>query len=405
MEFRYKDIALIKEEDIMPIIQEAESYIFRLKKISERGGDGYESPEGFINLPFDATIKKKVEDLAKEKNTGKLKYLFLVGIGGSELGCQAIYEAIYGKIDNLITSRLPKIIFIDTISKKTIQSVQKIISEISNPEEIILNIICKSGTTFEIINNFEDIYSILKKKVDNIDKRIVIITEKESKLWSIAEEKNFSLLEIPKNISGRYSVFSPVGLFPLLLTGINIDKLLAGAKNMRSWCLDPAFSNIAILSASLIYLHNKNGIKIHNTFFSNPEMEALGKWHSQVLAESLGKDTDLQGEKTISGITPLVSTPVDFHSCLQLYLAGPKDKFTTFVSSAGMDLIMKGVKSAYQERSLPFMEIDLPEISENVLGEFMQFKMMEVVFLAKLFNVNAFDQPAVEEYKKFLVRS
>ena len=159
---------------------------------------------------------------------------------------------------------------------------------------------------------------------------------------------------------------------------------------------------------------------MHDLFLFDSDLENLGKWHRQLVGESLGKDGQ--------GITPLVSMgSVDLHSMVQLYLAGPKDKFTTFVTlergeavkvqpmDAGYDdivpyvtnktlaevmaAILAGTKEAYQKRALPFVSLDLESASERELGYFFQFKLVEVMCLAKLMGVDVFGQSCVEEYK------
>ena len=230
-------------------------------------------------------------------------------------------------------------------------------------------------------------------------------------------------------IGGRFSVFSAVGLFPLAVAGFDIDQLLAGIQDMRDQCLeDDVDANPALASAVLQYLQHRRGLRIHNTFFFNPELELVGKWYRQLMGESLGKETNLAGATVQEGITPIISIgSTDLHSMAQLYLAGPRDKFTTFIYCAAgdkeiqvptdrvftgiteavtgksliqvMNAIYGGIKKTYEKKKLPFCEITLPEISLTTLGAMLQFKMMEMIYLASLLNVNCFDQPNVEDYK------
>jgi len=226
-------------------------------------------------------------------------------------------------------------------------------------------------------------------------------------------------------------------MFPLLLAGFDIDALIAGARKMRDICLlSDVVKNPALLSSTLLYLHStiagqdeKQSISINDNFFFNPQLESLGKWYRQLMGESIGKRMDTSGNIVRAGLTPTVSIgSTDLHSIAQLYLGGPLDKFTSFVYapesiniarvpaesvfpllakayadkdfSEIMNAIFSGTKEAYRKNKLPFMEVILPEISEEILGQYLQWKMMEMMFLAKLLNVNAFDQPRVEDYKK-----
>ncbi len=157
---------------------------------------------------------------------------------------------------------------------------------------------------------------------------------KTQNYWNFALEKGFDLLEIPKKVGGRYSVFSPVGLFPLGLLGVNIDQLLKGAYDMKSRCLDTnLLKNPAVISATLIYLHYKKGKNIHDLFLVGNDLESVGKWYRQLMGESIGKEFNKDKKRVFEGITPTVSlVSVDLHSMAQIYLGGPYDKFTTFVN-------------------------------------------------------------------------
>ena len=429
LEFKYKDTALIDEKQITDIARSLKEYIAHLEDVARR--NDYSFFESSINLPFDSKLLSKVKDMISRKNTGKLKYVIVIGIGGSNLGTIAIYEALYGKLDGFLKNRLPKLLFADTVSARLLKDIKEILeNEIQNPEEILVNVISKSGTTIETIAHFESIFDLLKRRFENVSERFVITTDYQSKLWVKAEEQKFALLNIPQKVGGRYSVFSTVGLFPLMLAGIDVNNLLKGAANMREICLHEDLKhNLALVSAILLYLHHKNGITINNNFFFNPELESVGKWYRQLMGESIGKEKDIKNNVVHTGITPTIAIgSTDLHSLSQLYLGGPRDKFTTFVYVPGtnkelgvpkdvvfpklvegiegksfgqlMDSIFEGIKIAYQKNKLPFAEIKLPEISEYTIGQYLQFKMMEMIFLARLLNVNAFDQPNVEDYKK-----
>jgi len=233
--------------------------------------------------------------------------------------------------------------------------------------------------------------------------------------------QGFTCLPIPQNVEGRYSVLSAAGILSLSLAGIDTHALREGASKMREICLSGNMEeNIALISAGILYHRYQKGISIHNSFFFSPELESLGKWYRQLLAESIGKE-----EK---GILPIVSIGSnDLHSVAQLYLGGPQNIFTTFVyaedGTAGVKVpampmfsglvpgiaakdfseignaIYGGVLAAYKQRALPFVEIIFPEISAKTLGAYVQFKMIETMYLAHLLGVNAFNQPNVEEYK------
>ena len=381
---------------------------------------GYDNERSSINLPKDKKMLNQVKELVNKKLKLKPSCLVVVGIGGSNLGTVAVQEALLGKLYNL-SSKI-KILYADTVDSDSMKEIISVIEPIlKNNGNVLINCISKSGTTTETIANFEVMLNILKKYKKDYEKYVVVTSDEGSKLWSLAKEKGFDLLAIPKLVGGRYSVFSPVGLFPLGILGLNIDKLLDGAKAMVIDCLSTKLNyNIAAQSAIVQYINYKKGKNISDLFLFSNDLESIGKFSRQLLAESLGKDS--------KGITPTVSIgSTDLHSLGQLYLGGPYDKITTFVSlrknkfnievskingfsglvnniegkklSAIMDAILNGVKTSFVKGKRPFMEIVLEDKSEKVIGGVLQFKMIEVMYLGYLLNVNPFDQPNVEAYK------
>ena len=416
MLFSYKNTAKIKEADIVKTANSLSEYIDHLNIVAEL--NNYYFFESSINLPFDTDMINYIHGLSKAMVSPKLKYILDIGIGGSNLGTKAVYDALYGYFDVVEPDRFPKMLFADTNDTDYIVRLQRLLKSVKSPEEIIITAVSKSGSTTEAVANLE---ILLSKNAFDFKSRLVIITDFGSPLWKQATKLDIKCLPIPEKVGGRYSVFSAVGMFPLLCAGVNIFELLGGAMELRSKCLKrPAIKNPAVLSAVVTYLNFKNGKKINDTFIFHPELESLGKWYRQLMGESIGK----QG----TGITPTVSIgSTDLHSMGQLYLGGPKDKFFTFISTVGhrknvkvpqnasipiiseelrgkstnqiMEAIFKGVKTAYDKNDLPYVEIKFQNINETSIGKYMQLKMIEMMFLGQLLNVNAFDQPNVESYK------
>ena len=295
-----------------------------------------------------------------------------------------------------------------------------LIETLNSKEEVLVNAISKSGGTTETAANMEIIYEALSKKFGDVKDRFVFTTDENSKMHQVGQEHGIDVLNLPKLVGGRYSVFSTVGLFPFACMGFNIESILRGAQNMRNICLRAADAdNPAVLSAAILYLHWKAGININDNFIFLPQLESLGKWYRQLMGESIGKDG--------KGITPTVSIgSTDLHSVGQLYLGGPKDKITTFIYGEApkyeaivpektefglvdtipqkhihsiMTAIVEGTIAAYHKQKLPYCIVGLEQVSEEPLGEFMQFKMMEMMYLGHLMEVTTFDQPHVELYK------
>jgi len=425
LEFSYQN-ARVSPDEIEKTVKRLNTYIEHMQSVA--GSLAYDADEASINLPVDKEISSAVNALVKKLKTDKLAYVIVVGIGGSNLGTKAVYEGVFGRADVYDQSRKPKILFADTVNMGLISEICTIIENLEVPEEVVLNVVTKSGTTTESIANFEVIFEALRNRFgDAIKERVVFTTNEGSLLWDMAEEKGMERLAIPKKVGGRFSVFSAVGLLPLALAGVHIGDLLAGARSMRERCVSFSPNNPAVLSAITIFLLKKNGIAINNAFFFNTELESVGKWGRQLMGESLGKEHNKDGQEAHEGITPTVAIgSTDLHSMAQLYLGGPHDKLTQFVYAkngkdihvpehlsfvglvpdiAGktfseiMEAILGGVKNTYRANNIPFVEVKLSQINEYAIGEFLQFKMFEVMYLAELIGVNAFDQPAVEKYK------
>lgn len=418
MQFIYKDNSGIDESKINESRKALSEYINHCEVgVRERN---YEIDEASLCLVDDEEMLKTVKKLVEKKKTGKLKYIIDIGIGGSNLGTKAVYDALYGGVDFFQQTRYPKIIFLDTTDPEYLFHFAHFFkTSVVKEDEIIVNIISKSGGTTETAVNGEIVLHLLKEKFNNWKERCVVTTDKNSPLWNNAVAAGIDVLEIPQKVGGRYSVFSPVGLFPLALCGIQIEKLLQSATVMRDKCLTQGDEqNSALISAAILYEHLKRRIAINDNFYFHMELESLGKWYRQLMGESTGK--------TETGLTPTVSIgSVDLHSVVQLYLGGTRNKYTSFVytnafkeyvipifntlshikeiegKSVGhiMSAIQQGTMAAYKNLQLPYTEIILEGISEEEIGAYMQFKMSEMMFLGKLMRINAFDQPQVELYK------
>lgn len=427
MNIKYQGLVERIEDEVLTVSEKLSKYIGELTSIVSQCM--YDVPEASLCLSSNDEVVHRVREVVATQKTETLKYVFVVGIGGSNLGTYAVYEALFGREDMLMRDRFPKLVFLETVSAKAIEALKRVLTDVRSVDEICVNVISKSGTTTETVANFEVLYAILQERFgERVRERVVVTTDEGSKLWEQAQVNDYAKLSLPKQVGGRYSVLSAVGLFPLALAGVNIDALRAGAVAMREQCLREDLSNNPAASSAMVtYAYWRKGIHIHNTFFFNPELEMLGKWYRQLMGESLGKEYDVNGIESHIGITPIVSIgSTDLHSMAQLYFGGPNDKLTNFVwapqddsvripeqevfpglvsgiagksFSEMMDAIRDGVQATYQRRGLPYIDIELVDISEQSLGEYLQFRMMEMMYLAKLLNVNAFDQPNVEEYK------
>ena len=359
-------------------------------------------------------IKKDLANLLVEKNiilkslSEKYKYnytrkiiskfnkytnLRVIGMGGSILGAEAIYDFLKDKIKKnfYFTNNLKPIINSSYKKKKYLNL-----------------IISKSGNTLETISNSN---IIINKK----DKNIFITENKKSYLYSLAEILKAEIVHHNNFIGGRYSVLSEVGMLPAELMGLNIRKF----KQLNNLVKDKKFVNELITSVTntLYFIKQKKFNSIILNY--NVSSESLFKWYQQLIAESLGK-------KGV-GILPIISTmPKDNHSVMQLYLDGPKNNFFTFfhvkekqssriknnslLSSYGylknknLDKIIFSQKLATEKvflnKNLPFRSFEIINKDEKTLGELFCFFILETILLGRALNVNPYDQPSVELIKK-----
>lgn len=430
IEINYKDTVLLDEKEMESAAEKVLPYVSLLEKTA--GGGAYTSPESSLSLPRDMALLEQVNVLSREYGAPDLKYIIVVGIGGSSLGTQAVYEAAFLK-PCLLRSKGPVLYTVEANNPREMENLRLFIKEnVEKAKHIVINIVTKSGTTTETMANAAFLLEAMMHKFTEAAslERLVITTDENSVLHEVAREKHIKALTVPKMVGGRYSVFSPVSLFPLALAGINIKELVSGAAEAEEQCFSLHLEeNPALLGAVITYLSEKKKQNIYNSFYFHPELESLGKWWRQLTAESLGKKTDAEGKTINAGITPIVSIgSADLHSMFQLYLGGPKDKITNFVyaeagqrgrvvvptnsplKNASPDIfgkdfydithaILAGTLAAYKNEKIPYMETILPDLGEFSLGAYMQIKMIETMLLAKMWNINAFDQPEVESYK------
>ena len=339
------------------------------------------------------------KDLKKFK---KFKSIAIIGMGGSILGIEAISGFLEKKLNK-------KIYFFDNINfNKNLNFIKK--------EKLIKTlflVISKSGNTIETLSNFLSL-NIIKKNSKNI---IIISEKKNNYLYLISKKFNLFFIEHKNNIGGRYSVLSEVGIVPAYLMGLNIIKL---RKNIKK-CISVK-EKIFLKSSTIKFANLMLKKKYSNLIFLNyvPELEKFLYWCQQLIAESLGKK-----EK---GFLPVVSSaPKDHHSLLQIYLDGPKNNIFNIFSihenvkqKIKKNNIMKKIKflnnktlydvktaqkkaliKSFDKNNIPYREFQIKTLNEETLGELFAYFIFETVIIAKLMNINPYDQPAVEQVKAF----
>lgn len=407
---------------IVPTIVVADSMIHEALRTIQ------DCPE--LLTPSDIQIYAKVVEVTAHIKSLKPTMMVLVGIGGSNMGTLALVQALRGVFFHELPLEM-SFYCADTIDNDFDNALLKRAEkELLSGGSFILCLVTKSGTTTESLINGSLFLRLLKvARPHDYQNYVVIITDEASPLAQVAQEQKFSLLTIPTLVGGRFSVFTAVSLFPLALLGIDIEEFCRGARASHAASLhDNLAQNPAAHSAAFLYAHYKAGFAIYNLFVFRPDLFMLGNWYKQLIGESLGKKYDLEHKQVDEGFTPLVSVGlIDLHSAMQRYLAGPRTIVTSFIDVADenedlkvpvneiSDLIpglkshsitsikraiKQGVIEAYKEEKLPYMVIHLPSLTSYFLGQFMMMKMIETILLARLLNINPFDQPAVELYKK-----
>ncbi len=364
----------------------------------------------FENILYNLTnIEKTINVLSnkfklnfKEKDLKSFKRfneIVIIGMGGSALGSEAIYNFFESKIKK-------KIYFLNDINSDSIIKLKK-----KKFNKTLFIIISKSGNTIETLSNSLSLNLFKKKK-----KNIIIISEKKNNfLYDLSKKFNLFFIEHNKFIGGRYSVLSEVGIIPAILMGLNGVKLRKNVEKYINLKSKKSLKKVLIPIANL--LKKK---KMNNLIFLNysPKLEKFLFWCQQLIAESLGKKG--------YGFLPTISNaPKDHHSLLQLYLDGPNDKiFYIFSLDRDLDVKIKNINSlknfhylnkktleqikqsqkkaimqVFKKNKIPFREFCVKKINEETLGEFFSFFIIETIILGKLIGVNPFSQPAVEQVK------
>ena len=338
-------------------------------------------------------------NLKKIKKYKKYKNFTLIGMGGSILGAEAIYDFLNYKIDKKFT-------FINNLN-----------SNIKKTGKNNLNIIIsKSGNTLETISNSN---VILGKN----SKNLFITEDSQNYLMKLAYKLKSEIIEHRNYIGGRYSVLSEVGMVPAELMGLDIKKF----KRLNHLINNKKFMRNIIQNVSAILLFAKRKKNLSVILNYDESSNKLFEWYQQLVSESLGKKS--------KGIIPLISTmPKDNHSLMQYFLDGPKNNFYTFYSvkdkksqniktnlllnsfsfikNKNLSQIKEAQRMAteniFSKKKIPFRTIEIVNKNEQSIGEIFTFFMLETILLGRALKVNPFDQPSVElikkETKKIIIR-
>jgi glucose-6-phosphate isomerase len=363
---------------------------------------------GYYNLPYQDTteIKKYAQSITK-------KHIVVLGIGGSSLGARAIYEFL------LPSSNYSKdLLFLETVDPLKINHCLKKV-DLKDTQFVIIS---KSGSTIETISIFKYLNSLVEIDSSNC----TIISEAESELTKFAIDNHIRAFDLAKDIGGRFSVFSVVGLVPLAMVGVDIDNLLNGCKRVSDSFFQQEEYYKPIIRKARFLVENKSRFNINVVFSYSSLLESFNKWYVQLWAESLGK---INVNGTRQALTPIgLVGPVDQHSFLQMIMDGVRDKTVTFIkiddlrdgtiipkeSTNKFDNLAWGcadglsfntllnmqadatIQSIQEQDDIPCDVISIRTVDEYNIAKIMFSYQLLVSCIGAFLQINTYDQPGVE---------
>jgi len=386
---------------------------------------------GWLDLPeeTDEALLNQIQNCANRLER-QSEIVVVIGIGGSYLGARAVIEALqhsYKGFCPFSDNHAPFVTYSgNNISEDNLCE----LLEVLDNKDYSLIVISKSGTTTEPAIAFR----ILKKHCEDkygkdwAKQRIVAITDKaRGALKKLADVEGYETFVIPDNVGGRYSVLTPVGLLPIAVAGFDIRQLIAGARAMRQELLaqHKLDDNIAQQYALLRYMLYQNGKKIELMVSYNPKLAFFIEWYKQLFGESEGKEG--------KGIFPTGATfSTDLHSLGQYIQEGERHLFETILSIQqsrfqvpipedkdnldGLNYLLgksiqninltaeEGTRMAHVDGQVPNLRLIVPKVDENNLGQLIYFFEFSCALGGYLLDINPFDQPGVEAYKKNMFR-
>jgi glucose-6-phosphate isomerase len=410
----------VSQEEILTLKADAEK---SLKLLHDKTGCGNDFL-GWVNLPSSISESDIEEIQTTASKLARLAdFVIVIGIGGSYLGAKAVIEALSHSFDNFIPNKkYPKIIFAgQNMSEDYLHDLFETIKE----QRIAVVVISKSGTTIEPAVTFR----LVKKYMNNTyggaaAERIVAVTDKaRGAMNTIAKNNGYKMFVIPDDVGGRFSVLTPVGLLPVAIAGFDIKKLVQGAADMEK-STSPNFSfdnNVACIYAAARNALLKKGKKIEILANFNPKLHSFAEWWKQLYGESEGKNG--------KGIFPAsVDFTTDLHSLGQYIQDGERILFETvlsvekpkhtltipedeenidglnFIAGKRIDEVNKcaeqGTILAHIDGGVPNIHISIPAIDEYNIGQLIYFFEKACGVSGYMLDVNPFDQPGVEAYKK-----
>ncbi len=422
---------------------------------------------GFYDLYKDGAAFEAVGEAAAHFGSMSYDNLVILGIGGSALGTRALVTALKPPFYNMMTRRArggtPRIFVMDNIDPVTFHQMVRLCP----PKKTLYTVISKSGGTAETMSQLMIVVAFIEKKLgegamkdhmvvttnpplsvtsyqlsangqrttDNANGRDPTEDAQPNPLHPVAEAYGLTEFAVPLNVGGRFSVFSPVGMFPAAMLGMDLEAMRAGCRAMDARCSKSDLAeNPAYLRASVQYLADTEkgkGLSVMMPY--SDALRDVADWYRQLWAESLGKRFRLDGEEVFVGQTPIKALgATDQHSQVQLYREGPNDKLINIIEVRRFDKTvripqslsnikepaylrgktmnklmaaeLRGTMDALKASQRPVSRIVLPRVNAYVVAQLLYMLEVETAMAGRLYNVQTFDQPGVDEGKRIACR-
>ncbi|MDO4833379.1 MAG: glucose-6-phosphate isomerase [Clostridia bacterium] len=378
---------------------------------------------GWLDLPVNydkdefARIKSAAEKIKKTADV-----LIVIGIGGSYLGARAAIEFVKSQNYNLLCKDTPQIVFSgNSISPTALNEVMSLV----DGRDFAVNVISKSGTTTEPAISFRVFREMLIKKYgkEGAAGRIFVTTDKErGTLKALADKEGYETFVVPDDVGGRYSVLTAVGLLPIAVAGIDIDRLMKGAQDARLAYSEPDINkNDCYKYAAIRNVLSRKGKTVEMMVSYEPSYAMMNEWFKQLYGESEGKDgkgifpasaifsTDLHslGQYIQDGQRIMFETVVLFEKPNQEYIIGIDEANTdglNFLAGKGMSFVnrkaFEGTVLAHNDGGVPNIVLEAESMNEYDLGYMIYFFEKACAISGYVLGVNPFNQPGVESYKR-----
>lgn len=435
LDIRGADQKIIGDINGLNLAEEFENYKDKIAQIiTDLYGKKDTQGEGlaWMNLGYSQETSWYVKEYASLVEN-RFDNILVLGIGGSALGGLAVTHALLKPYWNLLSKEerngYPRIFFLDNIDPDQMNG----LLDILDLSKTLVNVITKSGDTAETMAQYMVLKDRLEQELgDDYRKNIIVTTDRKTGiLRQISEQEGYKAFVVPDDVGGRFSVFTAVGLLPFVLTGIDIDQITLGIRDMDNALKNTnIYENIAGQNALIHYLMDtKLGKNITVMMPYSDRLKYIADWFVQLWAESLGKNKKLDGSNAYTGSTPLKAVgATDQHAQMQLFNEGPQNKIINFIRVGEFDTTLEipqifgytgigylggktmndlinaeadSTQVSLADYSRPSVTIKIPKIDGYHIGQLLYMLEIQTAIAGALYNVNAFDQPSVSQARNY----